>query len=757
MNELKAEETGNSEAVGVFLCTCGNSQNIDFKNIAKGIEKKENVAGVEIVEHLCCDEGAAYIVDDFRRKKLKKVFIAACSSHDLFFRNVASSLGLDESSDLNIVNIRELSGWVHDDKKAATEKARVLIEAGFSRRKYSPALHAIEGSNNILLIGGLSAVRLAQDLKKLGMNVSLLTGQKYIKKACELCIHSQLCSPHSRECLYQSDFPVHSSAEVKSIKGTLGKLEVEIEKKKHIDMSTCIECNQCIETCPVKAIAKASDAVSPAYVIGELCNDCKKCLAVCPTKAIKLESKPEKITASQIISFEKIPAKASEGVYFVDSADNASALEVYKNAQAAALRALLYVKSLQKEKYIDSKPELCSNHRIFGKKISAKGCTSCKEACAYGAIESGRIDHALCRECGACIGVCPQGVMYWTEHIQHELFDDIELMLKADISPKTLLFACSDCGSATVYAAGVNRIKYPAVLPLIVSCLGSVSENHLLRAFELGADSVILAGCNAGKCSNKTGFKNAGKKISFIKDVLKAFNIEEERVKILSANPEKPEEFASAIKQAETAVKKLGSTKLKKKEPIKKEEVVEEKGRREVNLALFKSFSEKLGITKGLVQGDYSFGDAKIDEELCTLCGACGSVCATGAIKSVSSEKNEEGWLQRIIFTHSYCTACRICEELCPDKAITLEQRIDLERFIRKSEHEVGVKTVECERCGMPIMSERGFNKLYANLQKDGLPMSKLCRDCRDRLVIASSLGLDSEEIRIFEQGKRRI
>jgi len=756
MSEAKTEDAQSEKTLGVFLCTCGNSQNIDFKEIAKRIENKENVACVEIVERLCCDEGAAYIVDDYRRKKLKKVFIAACSSHNSFFKRVVNSLGLDENESLKIVNMRELSGWVHEDKKAATEKARVLIEAEFLKRTYSPALHAIEGSNNILLIGGLTAVRLAQDLKKLGMNISLLNRGSYIKKACDLCIDAQLCAPPSRECLYRVDFPVYSSAEVRSIKGTLGKLEVEIEKKKHIDMHVCIECNQCIETCPVKAIAKASDAVSPAYVIGESCNNCKKCLAVCPTRAIKLESKPEKIITSQVISFEEIPAKASEGVYFVKNGAS-DALEVYKNAQAAALRVLLYTKSVQKDKYIDSRPELCSNNRIFGRKINARGCSLCSDACTYGAVNSGRIDHNFCQECGACIGACPQGVMHWTEHPQRDIADDVEIMLRAEMNPKILLFACSDCGSETMYAAGEKRIKYPAVLPLTVSCLGSISENLLLYAFELGADGVILAGCSAGKCSNKTGFKNAGKKVSFLRDVLKAFGMEEERVKLISASPEKPEEFAESLKQTEVAIRKLGSTKLRKKEPLKRAEALDEKGKREATISLFKSFSEKLGTTKGMIKGDYPFGDLKINEALCTLCGACGSVCATGAMKSVSSEKNEEGWLQRIIFTHSYCTACRICEELCPDKAITLEQHIDLERFIRKHGHEVNVKLTECERCGMPIMSERGFNKLYSALQKDGLPMAKLCRDCRDRVVIAASLGLDTEEIRIFEQGKRRI
>src|SRR3972149_8772547 len=100
------------ENLGVFLCSCKKSQNIDFKSLSNQLEKLDGVAVVERVDDLCTKEGAAYIVDDFRRKKLKKIVIGACTSHNAVFKEVVKGLELDPDLDLEIVNIRETCGWV---------------------------------------------------------------------------------------------------------------------------------------------------------------------------------------------------------------------------------------------------------------------------------------------------------------------------------------------------------------------------------------------------------------------------------------------------------------------------------------------------------------------------------------------------------------------------------------------------------------------------------------------------------------------
>ncbi len=735
---------------GVFLCTCSGDVDLDFKALEKKL-KKEEVVIFEVAELLCQDKGLPHLTQHLRwtdERKPERVIIGACSKKHAFFEKVLEAHNLPKDA-LEVVNIREHCAWVHEDKRARTEKARIYIEKQISGKKYSPRILELNPRKEILIVGGLHALRLSQEMKNLGASAAV-ANNTYLRKECDLCIQAQFCAPERRECLYQTEIPFYQ-ASIKNIKGTLGDLEVEFEKKNYIDMEACVECGKCVGICKQQAIHHPADSINSVYVIDERCNECKDCVKICPTNAIRIETKNEKIKTGQIISFT--PLTPREGIFVVADGD---ALESYKLAQAAGMRALVYAQGVQKEVYIDANTNLCANNRIYGREIAAKGCTLCKDACSYGAVDSGRIDHNICRECGACIGVCPQGVICWAEHPQAELLRDIEWVLKTDITPKIIVFACSECGYETLHAAGEMKIKYPVVLPLTVPCLGSIAETHLLRAFDLGAEGVVLAGCKGGKCANKTGFKNAGKRTAFLKAALKVFGIEESRIMIFNSNPEKPEELAKSLSDFTREVR--GASKLKKLQPLQFDEIEEDKrGRREALISIFKGFSEKLGVTAGIIGGDYPFGDAEIDTKKCTLCAACASVCSTGSITTAPSETNQEGWVPRIFFTHSYCTACRICEETCPEKAITVKNLIDIKRFIEKTKSELEIKLVECEECGTPIMAYTAYNKLSDQLGKAQLPFAKLCRDCRDKVVIAATMGLDPKEIRIYEQGKRRI
>lgn len=58
--------------------------------------------------------------------------------------------------------------------------------------------------------------------------------------------------------------------------------------------------------------------------------------------------------------------------------------------------------------------------------------------------------------------------------------------------------------------AGIERIEYPASVKLIrLTCLGRLHLGLILKAFELGADGVILLGCPAGDCHYESGMGRA--------------------------------------------------------------------------------------------------------------------------------------------------------------------------------------------------------------------------------------------------------
>jgi F420-non-reducing hydrogenase iron-sulfur subunit len=61
--------------------------------------------------------------------------------------------------------------------------------------------------------------------------------------------------------------------------------------------------------------------------------------------------------------------------------------------------------------------------------------------------------------------------------------------------PQILAFACHYCAYAAADLAGSMRLEYPANVKIVqVPCTGKVDALYLLRAFERGADGVLVAG-----------------------------------------------------------------------------------------------------------------------------------------------------------------------------------------------------------------------------------------------------------------------
>lgn len=61
--------------------------------------------------------------------------------------------------------------------------------------------------------------------------------------------------------------------------------------------------------------------------------------------------------------------------------------------------------------------------------------------------------------------------------------------------PRIIGFCCNWCSYAGADLAGVSRLKYPSNIRVIrVPCSGRVNPQFVLRAFQKGADGVLVSG-----------------------------------------------------------------------------------------------------------------------------------------------------------------------------------------------------------------------------------------------------------------------
>ena len=73
-------------------------------------------------------------------------------------------------------------------------------------------------------------------------------------------------------------------------------------------------------------------------------------------------------------------------------------------------------------------------------------------------------------------------------------------------TPTIVAFCCNWCSYAGADLAGSSRLSYPANVKIIrIPCSCRLNPLFVLRAFQRGADGVILCGCHPGDCHYTTG------------------------------------------------------------------------------------------------------------------------------------------------------------------------------------------------------------------------------------------------------------
>lgn len=101
------------------------------------------------------------------------------------------------------------------------------------------------------------------------------------------------------------------------------------------------------------------------------------------------------------------------------------------------------------------------------------------------------------------------------------------------VNPKVIVFTCNWNAYCGLETAGVEHLSYsPAVHPLKVMCLGQISPGIILKAFEKGADGVLLLGCPAGECHFEFGNRRAEEIFQEAKGLVELLGYREEQLKL---------------------------------------------------------------------------------------------------------------------------------------------------------------------------------------------------------------------------------
>ena len=136
--------------------------------------------------------------------------------------------------------------------------------------------------------------------------------------------------------------------------------------------------------------------------------------------------------------------------------------------------------------------------------------------------------------------------------------------------PKIVAFCCHYCAYASADLAGSMRLQYPANVRIIrTPCTGRLEVEYYMKAFENGADGVLVAGCLEGGCHFIEGNLIAKKRVKSIQKILEECGIEKERLQMVNNSAAEATKLVDSIHVMIYVIKQLGPSAVNNKMDIR--------------------------------------------------------------------------------------------------------------------------------------------------------------------------------------------
>jgi len=249
------------------------------------------------------------------------------------------------------------------------------------------------------------------------------------------------------------------------------------------------------------------------------CLDCISCVEHCHKRLLGVETSTERI----LIRVPYLPKEIASGQTWSGSLS-------YKGKRLEEVKITPIISTVTEE--------LC------------RGCGRCEEVCPYQAVKVterkdgilvAEVDRYLCRGCGVCGAICPTGA------IRVRFFGD-DAIVGPIRSAQVVVFACNWSGYPALQAAETAGFRIPKRVQVVhLICLGRLSLGHILQAFERGADSVILLGCEPDRCHYINGSLKAKEIFTAAQRLLAQLGLDPSRLRWESVRPDQAEKVKAII------------------------------------------------------------------------------------------------------------------------------------------------------------------------------------------------------------------
>jgi len=126
-------------------------------------------------------------------------------------------------------------------------------------------------------------------------------------------------------------------------------------------------------------------------------------------------------------------------------------------------------------------------------------------------------------------------------------------------TPAIVAFVCNWCTYAGADLAGTSRLQYPANVRIIrLPCTGRIDPLFILKAFERGADGVLVSGCHPGDCHYTSGNFFARRRWTVFKSLVDFFGLDERRLHFSWVSASEGKKWSEVIQDVTDSVRQAG-------------------------------------------------------------------------------------------------------------------------------------------------------------------------------------------------------
>ncbi len=128
-----------------------------------------------------------------------------------------------------------------------------------------------------------------------------------------------------------------------------------------------------------------------------------------------------------------------------------------------------------------------------------------------------------------------------------------------EFEPKIIAFVCNWCTYAGADLAGTSRIKYANNVRIVrFPCTGRIDFMLLMKAFQNGADGVIVSGCHPNDCHYTSGNFHARRRWMTFNALLDVLGFDKRRITFSWVSAAEGARWAELVNGVVSDVRKLG-------------------------------------------------------------------------------------------------------------------------------------------------------------------------------------------------------